>query len=476
MSKAKSGVVLKNNRSASGIFHEVLSLVCDQIDPTPGLQEWLISADSFRKHYVSRLPEFEAHRLCSPQRHAIARQLSKAVEDNLVWDVDKQQSLHEYLQQPVAALSCEVVVGEGSSLWTPAFEYGDKQWLDFSALGTTLVADNVITPAAADSLAAIAKKLEKDDGLSLKGRKVVVIGAAAEMASTRHFLAMGAEVLWLDQAAPPKELKENPAFSGILHYPSENVDLLTQPAELMATIIAFSAGSACDICLYAYAPGQARELRLTGVMNAIINAMPSELMASVTMLVSPTTPSELQVSDRDLLEQRLAQRPKWEGLLDTFGVLGKMGGVAQFGERSTIRSVVSIQGASYQAAQYLCKVIMAEAWATHGQIHADNVDPLRVSANTAAITKTRSLDHPVFDAAFGGAAAMQVQTFSPEQSKCLNALLAVQDWLSAEIPVPGRVRVHGGIHTLPYPLQSALRPAAVIGFAKAPKLLAGLLK
>ena len=118
----------------------------------------------------------------------------------------------------------------------------------------------------------------------------------------------------------------------------------------------------------------------------------------------------------------------------------------------------------------------AEAWATHGQIHDDNVDPLRVSANTAAITKTRSLDHPVFDAAFGGAAAMQVQTFRPEQSQSLNALLAVQDWLSVEIPAPGIVRVHGGIHTLPYPLEAALRPAAVIGFAKAPKLLAGLFK
>ena len=70
----------------------------------------------------------------------------------------------------------------------------------------------MITSAAADSLAAIAKRLEKDNGLSLKGRKVVVIGAAAEMASTRHFLAMGAEVLWLDQAAPPKELKANPDF------------------------------------------------------------------------------------------------------------------------------------------------------------------------------------------------------------------------------------------------------------------------
>ena len=476
MSKAKSGVVLKSNRSASGVFHEVLSLVSDQIDPTPRLKEWLISPESFRKHYVSRLPEFEAHRLCSPQRHSIARQLSQAVQNNLVWDVDKQQNLHEYLRQPSVALPCEVLTGEGTSLWMPEFEYNDKQWKDFAALGATLVADNVITQAAADSLAAIERKRQKEDGLSLSGRKVVVIGAAAEMASTRHFLAMGAEVLWLDQAAPPKDLKANPEFSGVLHYPARNVDLLTQPAEVLATIVEFSAGSACDICLYAYAPGQARELRLTGVMNAIINAMPSELIASVTMLVSPTTPSELQASDKALLEQRFALRPKWESVLDAIGVLGKFGGAAQFGERSTIRSVVSIQGASYQAAQYLCKVMTAEAWATHGQIHDDNVDPLRVSANTAAITKTRSLDHPVFDAAFGGAAAMQVQTFSPEQSQCLNALLAVQDWLSVEIPAPGIVRVHGGIHTLPYPLEAALRPAAVIGFAKAPKLLAGLFK
>ena len=476
MNKAKSGVALKNNRSASGIFHEVLSRVCDQIDPTPRIKAWLVSPDSFRKHYVSRLPEFEAHRLSSPHRHVIARQLSQAVADHLVWGDDKQQNLHEYLRQSVAPLPCRFITGEGAPPWVPVFEYDNKHWKDFSALGAKLMADNVITSAASDRLAAITEKLEKEKGLSLSGRKVVVIGAAAEMASTRQFLAMGADVLWLDQSPPPESLLEDPKFPGTLCYPIQNVDLLTQPAEALATIVEFAAGSACDICLYAYAPGQARELRLTGVMNAIINAMPSKLIASVTMLVSPTTPSELLASDKAALARRLAMRPNWEGLLDALGLLGKFGGVAKFGERSTIRSVVSIQGASYQAAQYLCKVMMAEAWATYGQIYADNADPLRVSANTAAITKTRSLDHPVFDAAFGGAAAMQVQTFSPAQSQCLNALLAVQDWLSNEHPVPGNVRIHGGIHTLPYPLESALRPAAVIGFAKSPKLLSGLFK
>ena len=476
MSKTESGVVLKHNRSASGIFHEVLNLALDQIDATPKLKDWMATPASFRKHYVARLPEFEAHRLASPQRNAIARQLAQAVEDQLVWDAEEQISLHEYLSRTVGALPLAVSIGKGTTHWSPKFQYDNKQWTDFTALGATLVGENVITHAAAQSLNEIAAKIEAEGDLSLEGRKIVVIGAAAEMASTRHFLQMGAEVLWLDQAPPLQVFVEQADFSGVLHYPKNSADLLTQPAEILATIVEFAAGDACDLCLYAYAPGQARELRLTGVMNAIVNALPRELIASVTMLVSPTTPSELQLEDKELLERRFSERPKWEAMLDKFGALGRSGGVAEFKEHSTIRSVVSIQGASYQAAQYLSKVMMAEAWATHGQVHESKAVPMRVSANTAAITKTRSLDHPVFDAAFGGAAALQVQTFSPEQSQCLNALLAVQDWLSVEKPVPGKVRIHGGIHVLPYPLESALRPAAVIGFARAPKLLAGLLK
>jgi hypothetical protein len=143
------------------------------------------------------------------------------------------------------------------------------------------------------------------------------------------------------------------------------------------------------------------------------------------------------------------------------------------GSGSATRTVVAIQGGSYQAAQYLGKVMVAESWAS--QPEDERIQPVRVSANTAAITRTRSLSHPVFAAAFGGAAAFGVETFAPRLSRRLNGLLAAQDWLNPRLPVPGAVRVHGGIHTLPYPLDPPLRVAAAIGFARSPRLLRGLI-
>ena len=47
---------------------------------------------------------------------------------------------------------------------------------------------------------------------------------------------------------------------------------------------------------------------------------------------------------------------------------------------------------------------------------------------------------------------------------------------AAVAPVPGAIRVHGGIHTLPYPLESALRVAATLGFMRSPRLLGGLFR
>ena len=85
------------------------------------------------------------------------------------------------------------------------------------------------------------------------------------------------------------------------------------------------------------------------------------------------------------------------------------------------------------------------------------------------------MEHPVFAAAFKGATAFEVETFTPLQSQDLNGLLTIHDWLNPELPTPSEVRVHGAIHTLPYPLETALRVAAAIGFIRAPRLLRGLL-
>jgi hypothetical protein len=244
---------------------------------------------------------------------------------------------------------------------------------------------------------------------------------------------------------------------------------------VFATLNAFADGNPLDLGLYAYAPGQARELRLTASMNALVNALAPELVASVTMLVSPTTPTALSSQDLATMRARFDARPGWQKMCARLALLGRGGGSAVAGDAAANRSVVAMQGASYQAAQYLGKTIMAERWARHGRLGLADANPLRVSANTAAITRTRSLSRPVFAAAFGGAAAFGIETLAPRQSRRLNGLLAIHDWLHPTLPVPGAVRVHGGIHTLPYPLGSALRVAAAIGFARSPRLLRGLI-
>ena len=158
-------------------------------------------------------------------------------------------------------------------------------------------------------------------------------------------------------------------------------------------------------------------------------------------------------------------------------------------------SVVTIQGASYQAAQYLGKTLMAETWeaehvarlqaqsprgGTLDRSEAKEVVPstegsyFQVSANTAPITQTRSLAHPVFAAAFQGARTLGVETFLPEFSQQVGGLLWMHDWMNDDPDSTIRQRVHGGIHPMPYQLQSALYIAAAIGFARRPLLLKGL--
>jgi hypothetical protein len=211
-------------------------------------------------------------------------------------------------------------------------------------------------------------------------------------------------------------------------------------------------------------------------MNALVNALPAAQIASVTLLLSPTTTTPLDPDDLRLLSERYQHRPLWEACLEPIGLLGRGGGIEGDYQAAASRTVVGIQGASYQAAQYLGKLMTAISWHARGQPVRSTGKAFTVSANTAAITQTRSLAHPVFDAAFAGAAALGVLTFTPQQSQTLNGLLAIHDWFNPKTAIPGKTRIHGGIHTLPYPLNTALRVAAAIGFARKPSALRGLFK
>ncbi len=469
-------VVLAGGRSASEILYGALDDAV-RTCATPSKSFSLPNKGQvFKRAYPDILPVFEAARLGSTQRLEMARHIVDTLRRELVWQWGSEaMPVAGVLRDAAEPLALEVKDFGAGQGWTPELTDRGTIWKadSLALVGEVLCGRQVITSAAAEALAWISKHLLEQGRVHLGGRRIAMLGAGAEMAPTRAWLQAGADVLWLDAAPPPQAWFDSGDLKGRLYTPSLPVDLLSRPQEVLATLLAFSNGEPLDLGLYAYAPGKAREIRLTAVMNALVEAMPCDLVRSVTLLVSPTTPTAIGEDDVATMQTRRHTRPAWETILSGLGLLSRQNGCVETSSGAVSRTVIGIQGASYQAAQYVGKILTAECW-YQDSIASGESGP-RISANTAAITRTRSLEHPVFTAAFAGASAFGVETLEPEQSRCLNGLLALHDWFHPEPPVPGRIRVHGGIHTLPYPLESALQVAAAIGFARRPKLFRGLL-
>ena len=132
-----------------------------------------------------------------------------------------------------------------------------------------------------------------------------------------------------------------------------------------------------------------------------------------------------------------------------------------------------------------------EVWAVDGPSPGASGDAFRVSANSAAITRTRSLSTPIFEAAFLGAPSFGVTTLAPATTRALNGLLVLHDLLSPEAATApsnaglpeaeraARVRaqqVHGGVNANPYTLDASITFAALLGMAQSPSLALGMLR
>ena len=473
--------------SASQLFHQILCAAVDEFPDELTGAELPDTADRFRASYADAIPRFEAARIASPRRTAIARYLAAESRRSFVWMVgDEASPLAEQMTEPQPPLELESMTFSGTGGWMPQLPTGNGPAVagaieDYAA---GLVGRSSATPGVADSVNwLLANGLNAGGALDLSDRRIVMLGGAAELAPAACWLAAGAQVLWIDVASPPAQLRRGGA-GGRLSWTTGGADLLTQPQQVAATIAEFATDGPVDIGLYAYAPGRAREWRLTAAMNAIVDALPAGVVGSVTLLVSPTTPGQLTGQELETEEQRRLDRPAWQSTLDRLGLLGSGSGHVTAGNVAVSRSVVSIQGSGYQAAQYLEKMMAAETWATWGPPLAAAPQPGHVSANVAGVSKTRSLQHPVFDAAFGGATAFEVETFTPGVTCALNAILTARDWLdpaAAGNRAAGfateadraaalltSARVHGGLHVLPYPADPTLRVSAAIGAARHP--------
>jgi hypothetical protein len=331
----------------------------------------------------------------------------------------------------------------------------------------------------------VSSGLDEAGEIDLEGRRCAMIGAGAEIAPTQLLLEAGADVLWIDTAAPPAALAKDSSLSGRLFVPEQPTDLLADPCRVAATLRAFAADAPIDVGLYAYAAGGGREWRLTEAMNAVVDSLPAGCLRSVSLLVSPTTPVPLPKETLAASDRRHDERPGWQRAIETMGLLGGGAHVGE-GEQRLLRNVVSVQGPGYQAAQYVGKTLAVERWATAGPTGQGS--PVCISANVAAITMTRSLRHPVFEAGFAGASSFQVETLAPDTTRALNGLLTIHDWLDPDAPgaVPGRSadprtrardllsqQVHGGLFALSYALEPTIRVGALIGLARRPSLIPG---
>ncbi len=471
--RAQEGVLLPEGKTGSTFFHGILQDAANRFGAELAPARLPRDARVFKRTYAEDVVRFEAARIASPARAEIAEHLAQATLSSLrLSERGTTAPLLEALGVPALAPPLEPSSPAANDPELRAeipFEGRLHRDADARALIDRLHADHHMSDAAQNALGWMLDRIAAEGGtLDLRGQRFVLLGAGAELSPIQLLLAGGAEVLWVDLKPPPPHLR------GAQYSPAAG-DLLGNPRAVTAAIRRFAETGPVHLGLLAYAPGQGRELRLAAAMNAIaLNLGPSRV-SSISLLISPTSPGEVQREDRRVSEGRARKPAHWQRVLDLARLLPRPGAVGT-GD-GVARAIIGLQGPGYQAAQYLTKIAAAEAFAQQGYT---------VSANVAGITNTRSLNHPLFQLAFAGAPAFGVRIFEPQTTRTLSGLLMLHDLLNPAAPgaaartYPSAAdkarairsqQIHGGVYDLPWQFDASVRTAAVIGLGRRPSLL-----
>ncbi len=455
-------VFLPEGESGSQLLHRVVSEAAEKFaDALPGLK-FPANRKIFKNSYGDLLSRFEAARLASPKRVDIARAICDGAATACELDDGTDRvPLREALKRPLTDRETAIETMHGNAapdlrVEVP-FEGKMLRGSDVLQLVNRLHGDHHMTDAARDGLHWIVKHTEDNGGiLDLRKQKFAVLGAAAELSPAPLLLRAGASVLWVDPQSP------TPPSSGTLVYDSSARDLLSEPQEITHAIERFADGEAVHVGMFAYAPGQGRELRLAETMNAIVEQLGERTVASASMFVSPTSPAAVQPEDAAVVASRGHAPAAWQRALAFSGIVKGPGFYGE-GTHAVARAVISLQGAGYQAAQYLSKILRAEVWAEDG---------LKVSANVAGISRTKSLEHPLFLAAFEGAPSFGVRIFDADTTRSLATLLMLSDLLRPKRSANHvhSAQIHGGVYDLPWQFEASVKAAAVLGAMRKPSV------
>lgn len=484
------GVNLRPGTSASELFYDVLD-EARRAHPSAfeGLR-WPKDARAFKRDYAATLIAFERRRVASPHRAEIARTIVEASEASMIFAGEGAETpLREHLRGGAEPLPTETVKLEQTAGLVPEVTFRGRHYegAGLGDLADAWLAKRWMTDSAHRGIRWTLEQAAQGAGgrAHLSGHKCVSLGGGAELSPTRAMLRAGADVLYIDARDPSEALLKDPRVSGTLTWVPGGADLLARPAEVAATIERWAGDDPVHIGMYAYAGGAAQEWRLTASMNAIVRSLPKTIVRSVVMLISPTTPGTVSPEDAALADarlKRLVTRP--------LGLGRSQASVGQSGElpNRVSHAIVSLQGASYQAAQYVGKMMPAEVFAVYGV--DGRSEGISVSAPVAPITKTASLQHPLFDAGFEGAELFGILISEPQATRVMCALLAFHDLLnpsapsraSSALPPGDRVaaimgeQIHGGVYAQPHALEREIMVAAVAGLGRKPSLIAPALR
>ncbi|MDQ2756557.1 MAG: hypothetical protein M3Y71_08335 [Actinomycetota bacterium] len=339
----------------------------------------------------------------------------------------------------------------------------------------------ILEPSAAEAVRTVAAEPER---LRLEGRRVVVVGAGAEMGPLRALLDWGADLAGVDLPRP--EL-----WRRLLGIAEQSAGRLTLPvtgdagpggqlaagagADLLHQLPAVAdwiTGLEGDLVLgnYVYADG-ATNLRVAMAVDALsvelrrrrgddvslaFLATPTDVFAVPTDAVAQATRAYEDTAGIGRLLRPVFRAASGGRLLKRNYAPGSDPGLND--------SIVPQQGPNYALAKRL------QRW----RATVARRDGLEVSLHVAPPTRTRSvLRNRALAAAYSGAHRFGIEVFEPATSNTLMAALLVHDLTSPRPPLrapwqeEADAAVHGGLWRGPYDPRSALGLAVVLGLGGA---------
>ncbi|GAB3698414.1 hypothetical protein [Mariniluteicoccus flavus] len=369
---------------------------------------------------------------------------------------------------PAKPLTTRTVVGEGAPPAAFSLPFRGRRLVDgeLYAQLDRWVAGGIMEPSAA---AAVREVAAHPEWLALPGRRVVVLGAGAEMGPLTALLDWGAEVIAVDlpRADIWRRVEATArAGAGTLHVPEHDgvpgADLLHDLPAVAAWLESFD--GPLVLGNYVYADG-ATNLRVSMAVDALASHLAGR--RDDLALAFLATPTDVFGVPQEVIDQSVAAydsrtfkrlRPVLKGV--SGGRLLKRN-YRPGAEPGLNDSMIIQQGPNYILAKRL------QRW----RATIARRDGLEVSMNVAPPTRTRSvMKNRGLAAAYAGAHRFGVEVFAPSTSNTLMAGLLVHDLVAGtgEVREPWREEadkaVHGGLWRGPYDPRSALGIALVLGW------------